>query len=71
MATATHFEPLPSYLADIQRQMEAHARNYGLDFFPTIFEVVDCDHAYAQLGDPAVLDREVHDRHRLPGRRSG
>jgi stage V sporulation protein R len=43
MATATHFEPLPSYLADIQRQMESHARNYGLDFYPTIFEVVDCD----------------------------
>jgi stage V sporulation protein R len=43
MSTVTHFEPLPSYLADIQRQMEDHARNYGLDFYPTIFEVVDCD----------------------------
>ncbi len=43
MATATHFESLPSYLADIQRQMEDYARGYGLDFFPTIFEVVECD----------------------------
>jgi stage V sporulation protein R len=43
MATVTHFEPLPSYLADIQRQMEEHARGHGLDFYPTIFEVVDYD----------------------------
>ena len=27
----------------IQRQMEKYARDYGLDFFPTIFEVVDYD----------------------------
>src|SRR5687768_17842604 len=33
----------PSHLAEIQAQMEGHARNYGLDFFPTIFELVDCD----------------------------
>src|ERR1700745_2014719 len=43
MSTATHFDPLPNYLSDIQRQMEHHARTYGLDFYPTIFEVVDCD----------------------------
>jgi stage V sporulation protein R len=43
MATVTHFDPLPSYLADIQRQMEEYARGYGLDFYPTIFEVVDYD----------------------------
>ena len=42
MATAA-YEPLPAHLADIQRQMEQHARNYGLDFFPTVFEVVDYD----------------------------
>lgn len=35
--------PLPSHLAAIQTQMEGHARSYGLDFFPTIFELVDCD----------------------------
>jgi stage V sporulation protein R len=35
--------PLPSFLADIQGQMEAHARSYGLDCFPTIFELVDHD----------------------------
>jgi stage V sporulation protein R len=43
MSTATHFDPLPNYLSDVQRQMEHHARTYGLDFYPTIFEVVDCD----------------------------
>ncbi|MBN8628791.1 MAG: SpoVR family protein [Planctomycetes bacterium] len=35
--------PFPPHLAEIQQQMEAHARSYGLDFFPTIFELVDCD----------------------------
>src|SRR5262245_37760393 len=30
-------------MIDIQRQMEDHARSYGLDFFNTIFEVVDHD----------------------------
>src|SRR6187431_1284813 len=30
-------------MIDIQRQMEQHARSYGLDFFTTIFEVVDHD----------------------------
>ena len=38
---AIHFRPLPKELADVQVQMEGHALNYGLDFFPTIFEVVD------------------------------
>ena len=32
---------LPSYLLDIQREIEGHARGYGLDFFETIFEVLD------------------------------
>jgi len=34
---------LPPHLVEIQQQMEGHARSYGLDFFPTIFELVDCD----------------------------
>lgn len=34
---------LPAHLAEIQMQMEGHARDYGLDFFPTIFELVDVD----------------------------
>ena len=32
---------LPPELVDAQREMEQHARDYGLDFFPTIFELVD------------------------------
>jgi len=44
MATALHhFRALPDDLVEIQIQMEGHARDYGLDFFPTIFEVVDAD----------------------------
>ena len=39
----SHVMPLPRDLADVQIQMEAHARDYGLDFFPTIFEVIDVD----------------------------
>ena len=34
---------LPPELVDVQLEMEAHAREYGLDFFPTIFEVVGID----------------------------
>lgn len=44
MAVPVHyFRPLPKDLADIQAQIEQYARNYGLDFFPTIFELVDAD----------------------------
>ncbi|MBI3839492.1 MAG: SpoVR family protein [Planctomycetia bacterium] len=42
MATAT-FEPLPANLAEIQVRIEGYARDYGLDFYPTIFELVDAD----------------------------
>jgi stage V sporulation protein R len=42
MAIAS-FRKLPAQLAEIQTRMEGHARDYGLDFFPTIFEVVDVD----------------------------
>ncbi len=34
---------LPPELVDVQQEMEGHARDYGLDFFPTIFEVVDIE----------------------------
>ena len=43
MAAKQYFRPLPSELVAVQQKMEAHARDYGLDFFPTIFEVVDAD----------------------------
>ncbi len=32
---------LSDELVEVQAQMEARAAEYGLDFFPTIFEVVD------------------------------
>ncbi len=35
--------PRPSDYTGWQREIEAHARSYGLDFFDTLFEVVDHD----------------------------
>jgi stage V sporulation protein R len=32
---------MPAYLAEMQAQVEVHARAYGLDFFETVFEVLD------------------------------
>ncbi len=43
MARYSLSNELPSYLRDIAREVEEHARSYGLDFFPTIFEVVSYD----------------------------
>jgi len=35
---------LPAYLRDEQRRIEEHARSYGLDFFPVMFEMLPYDH---------------------------
>ena len=35
---------LPAYLRDEQQKIETYARDYGLDFFPTVFEVLPYDH---------------------------
>jgi stage V sporulation protein R len=32
---------LPQYLRDIQHTIEGHAREFGLDFFPIVFEILD------------------------------
>ena len=40
MSISTH-RPLPLEIARVQDEMEQHARDYGLDFFETIFEVLD------------------------------
>ena len=37
---STH-RPLPDEIRQVQIEMEQHAANYGLDFFDTIFEMVD------------------------------
>ncbi|HUS67648.1 MAG TPA: SpoVR family protein [Kofleriaceae bacterium] len=34
-------KPLPPYLHDCQEDVEGHARAYGLDFFPILYEVLD------------------------------
>jgi stage V sporulation protein R len=31
----------PAYLRDLQEDIEGHARNFGLDFFPILYEVLD------------------------------
>src|SRR5262245_18987156 len=31
----------PAYLRDIQEEIEGYARNFGLDFFPILYEVLD------------------------------
>lgn len=42
---------LPAELRDLQVEIEAHARAYGLDFFDTIFEILD----YDELSEIAAL----------------
>lgn len=43
MPTISTHRPLPAEIAAAQDEMEGHARDYGLDFFETIFEVLDYD----------------------------
>src|ERR1044071_8351396 len=43
MVAIHRFRPLTTELIEIQQKMEGHARQYGLDFFPTVFELVDAD----------------------------
>jgi len=40
MVATHHFRILPAQLVRVQDKMERHARDYGLDFFPTVFELV-------------------------------
>lgn len=52
MATVNLRYALPEHLERIRIKMERHAEDYGLDFFPTLFELVDADqlHAIAAYG---------------------
>ncbi len=52
MSSIHPFRNLSPDLAAIQQKMEGHARDYGLDFFPTVFELVTPDqlHAVAAYG---------------------
>ncbi len=42
---------LPKHLVDAQIEIEAHARRYGLDFFATVFELID----YERMNEVAAL----------------
>src|SRR6059036_3094785 len=42
--TTTRYDTmLPANLRSLQTEIEAHARSYGLDFYETIFEVLDAE----------------------------
>jgi stage V sporulation protein R len=51
MSTSTSTHDLPPELRDLQQETEQHARDYGLDFYETIFEVLD----YDELSEIAAL----------------
>ena len=53
---------LPNYLRDEQFRIEEFARNVGLDFFPTIFEVLSYDQMKQQLADgtPSIVTSRVY-----------
>src|SRR3954453_16806721 len=51
MATMSTEHDLPADLRVLQAEIEAHARAYGLDFYETIFEVLD----YDELSEIAAL----------------
>ena len=42
---------LPTYLRDVQIEIEGYAREFGLDFFPTVFEVL----SYKQMNEVAAV----------------
>ncbi len=43
MASTSNEHDLPPDLRELQLETEQHARDYGLDFYDTIFEVLDYD----------------------------
>jgi len=51
---------LPAALAQAQREIEKHAADYGLDFFPTSFEVVDSEQLNAVAAYGGFPSRYPH-----------
>src|SRR4051812_50140195 len=51
MSITTNTHDLPADLRELQLETEQHARDYGLDFYETIFEVLD----YDELSEIAAL----------------
>jgi stage V sporulation protein R len=60
MSTATAYNPLPQYLAEVQTQIEGYARGHGLDYFPTIFEQVDADQLHEVAASGGFPNRYPH-----------
>src|SRR5262245_11706052 len=63
MSVLHRFRSLTPEMADIQGQMESHARSYGLDFFKTVFEVVDYDQLSAVAAYGGFPTRYPHWRY--------
>ncbi len=59
MAT-TQYLTLPTELAECQIEIEEYARGHGLDFFPTIFEMVDADQLNAIAAYGGFATRYPH-----------
>ena len=59
MATAI-FHALPRELQELQERIEEDARAYGLDFYPTIFELVDADQLNAVAAGGGFPTRYPH-----------
>ena len=51
---------LPELLREIQLEIENYARGYGLDFFPTIFEMIDADRLNAIAAKGGFPTRYPH-----------
>lgn len=55
--------PLPADLADLQKEIEGYARDYGLDPIPVIFEVLDYDEMNEIAAYGGFPTRYPHWRH--------
>ena len=56
---------LPRHLVDCQAEIKSYAMSYGLDFFETIFEMVDFDQMNLLVVERGRLQKHrVQTRHR-------
>ena len=65
MAVSMTAHRFPTHLKLLKYEIEGHARSYGLDFFDTIFEVLDYDERREFLGPRLDPLREALARRRL------
>jgi stage V sporulation protein R len=56
MLTASYSKKFPAELKEMKYEIERHARTFGLDFFPVIFEVLD----YQEMNEVAAYSGFPH-----------